>query len=346
MKHFYFPNPSTQLISIKVFMKRVKTKLYLTVSRMFCRQHLSPIFRTNFLLYCSTLIFLASCESESYEKTLAENTIRIMGSDTEFKMVEALSQSFSKQNYCTFELSGEGTSTGIQALINGEANIANCSREMTYDEIREAERHGIKPVPAIIALDAIAFISNPYNKVDSLSTIQIKGILSGEINNWKQVGGLDRKIILCGRNENSGTYEFLKDRYVKDSGFASSTKRFSRNQQIVDAVIKDTFAIGYVGAGFIMDAKGKPNSQIWAMYIYTDGESGSYSPYETMAVIRGDYPLVRPLYQYFNGLPAGQIRTFLKFELSKNGQKIIREHGFFPLTSQMEQQNYRNGIVF
>lgn len=291
-------------------------------------------------------VVLTACHAESPKKNEIENVIRIKGSNTEYKMVEELALAFGKRRHCNFEMDGEGTSTGIEALIQGKADIANSSRMITAHEIQEAESCGIRLVPVVVAVDAIAFISNPHNRVDSLSTIQIKGILSGEIDNWKQVGGLDRKIVLCGRNEKSGTYKFLEDKFVKDSGFAPATKKLPGNQEIVDAVIRDTFAIGYVGAGFIMDSKGKPNSKIWAVYIYTEGENEAYSPYQTMAVIRGDYPLVRPLYQYFNGIPKGNLLDFLKFELSEEGQAIIRANGFFPLTSQMERENYLHGVVF
>ena len=214
------------------------------------------------------------------------------------------------------------------------------------EEIEEAKANGIDPVPAIIAIDAIALISNPHNKIDSLSTIELQAIFSGDIDNWSQLGGLDRPINFYGRNENSGTYKFLEDRFVRYEGFSYKMKEMKNNHEILEAVKVDTFAIGYVGVGFLMDENGKPNPDIWAMYLYTEGDHGAFSPYETAAVINGDYPLVRPLYQYFNGVPSGKVADFLKFELSHEGQGIIRSHGFFPITSQYESENRQNGINF
>ena len=291
-------------------------------------------------------LIVVGCSSEPEEIGLDNNTIQIKGSDTEYKMVMELAKLHGDKTGEEFDVTGDGTSTGINALINGEAHIANCSRPMYYDEVEEAKSKGVEPVPAVIAIDAIALISNPKNRVDSLSTIELQAIFSGDIDNWSQVGGLDREINFYGRNDKSGTYKFLEDRFVRYEGFSYKMHEMESNDEILEAVMNDTFAIGYVGAGFLMDEEGRPNPDIWAMYLYTEGDFGAYSPYETTAVINGNYPLVRPLYQYFDGIPEGKVAEFLKFELSDEGQEIIRSHGFFPLTSQYESENERNGINY
>jgi phosphate transport system substrate-binding protein len=291
-------------------------------------------------------ITLVACASDSDDISPNDEVVRIKGSDTEFMMVQDLAKQHSEITGVEYAVSGEGTSTGINGLIDKSAHVANCSRPIYLEEVDEAKSNGVDPVPAIIAIDAIALISNPKNKVDSLSTIELQAIFSGDIDNWSQVGGLDRPINFYGRNPNSGTYRFLEDRFVRYEGFSYKMHEMESNQDILDAVMTDTFAIGYVGAGFLMDENGKPNPDIWAMYLYAEGDQIAYSPYESSAVINGDYPLVRPLYQYFNGIPEGKIADFLKFELSDEGQEIIRSHGFFPITSEYESENRSNGINF
>ncbi len=281
-----------------------------------------------------------SCESSPEEQSAS---IVIKGSDTEFELVSEFASVFSEQHDIVISVEGKGSSTGIEKLIEGQIDIANSSREMTEDEIEAAKENGVSPVQAIIATDAIAFISHPSVGVDSLSNIQIKRILAGEVTNWKDVGGKNRPIKVYGRNRKSGTFKFIESRFAQDAGFSEKIIQLESNQAIINAVMRDTCAIGYVGAGFLMDENGKPNSDIWAMYLYTEGDK-AYSPYERTAVTNGDYPLIRPLYQYFNGTPQGIIKQFLEFELSEEGQQIIQKHGYFNVNSYYESINKKNGL--
>lgn len=287
------------------------------------------------------IVLSFGCESSS---EIQEATIVIKGSDTEFELVSDFATVFSEQNDVVISVEGKGSSTGIEKLIEGKVDIANSSREMTDEEIEAAIENGVTPVQAIIATDAIAFISHPSVGVDSLSNIQIKGILSGEIINWEDVGGKNRPIKVYGRNRKSGTFKFIESRFAQDAGFSEKIIQLESNQAIINAVMRDSCAIGYVGAGFLMDENGKPNSEIWAMYLYTEGDR-AYSPYEITAVTNGDYPLIRPLYQYFNGAPQGIIKQFLEFELSEEGEKIIQKHGYFNVSSYYESINKKNGIL-
>lgn len=294
------------------------------------------------LSFVSIVLFSFGCETGPEQEQ--EAAIIIKGSDTEFELVSDFAAVFSEQNNIVINVEGKGSSTGIEKLIADEIDIANSSREMTEEEIAEAIENGVTPVQAIIATDAIAFISHPSVGVDSLSNLQIKGILSGEIVNWQSLGGKNRPIKIYGRNRKSGTYKFIESRFAQESGFSERIIQLESNQAIINAVMKDSCAIGYVGAGFLMDENGKPNSEIWAMYLYTDGDK-AYSPYERTAVRNGDYPLIRPLYQYFNGMPTGMVKKFLEFELSEEGQKIIQKHGYFNVSSYYESINKKNGIL-
>lgn len=291
------------------------------------------------LIVCLT----TACTTNQLEE---KNVLKISGSDTEFALVESLANSYNTNNELTFEVKGGGTSIGIQEITDNKVDIANCSREINEIENHEAKKVGINLVPAIFAVDAIAIITHPSNTVDSLSTLQLQAIFSGDIINWKELGGPDRRINIHGRNENSGTYSFLLNKFVPNQGFYYKTIQEKNNQDILEAIKKDTFALGYVGAGFLMDVNGKPNSDIWAMYLYTEGEKEACSPYQRAAITQGKYPLVRPLYQYFDGIPEGKIADFLSFELSFEGQNIIQQHGFFAISPALVAENRKNGIIF
>ena len=271
------------------------------------------------------------------------NTIVIKGSDTELPMVRDLANLFRKENsQITIDINGGGSSIGIEALINNETDIANSSRAMKPSEIARAKQNGVNPTPIMFSVDALAIITNSKLGVDSLSTEELVQIFSGEITNWKSFGGPDLSIVIYGRDSLSGTYSYLKDKFIR-APYSATMKQLHGNAEIVEAVQKDKAGIGYAGVGFLMDENGKPNGSIWAMPIYIKG-ARAFSPYEVAAVKKGDYVLTRPLYQYINGKPRSQIYDFIMSELTLKGQEFIKKHGYFPINDYQTEINKLNGL--
>lgn len=299
------------------------------------------------LLFISIVFTNCKQEQKKQDPELTEilkrNTIVIKGSDTELPMVKDLLTSFSKDRYdIMIDISGGGSSIGIEALINNETDIANSSRAMKPVEIERAKRNGVNPTPIMFSVDALAIITHSKLGVDSLSTEQLMQIFSGEITNWKSVGGPDMPIAIYGRDSLSGTYSYLKDKFIR-APYSAKMKHLHGNAEIVTAVQNDKAGIGYAGVGFLMDENGKPNGSIWAMPIYIKG-SRAYSPYEVSAVKKGEYVLTRPLYQYINGKPRSQIYDFMMSELTLRGQEIIKKHGYFPINDYQTEINKLNGL--
>ncbi|MGZ5190566.1 MAG: phosphate ABC transporter substrate-binding protein [Flavisolibacter sp.] len=301
------------------------------------------------IIYLLSLsVIFISCHEEKkqdpeLEAIVRRNTIIIKGSDTELPMVRDLARAFRDERLdVTIDITGGGSGLGIEALINGETDIANSSREMRPVEILRAKKNGVNPVQIMFSVDALAIITNSKLGVDSLSTEQLMQIFSGEITNWKALGGPDRSIVIYGRDSLSGTYAYLKDKFIK-APYSAAMKEMHGNAEIVGAVQKDLSGIGYAGVGFLMDSNGKPNGSIWAMPVYLKG-SRAYSPYEVAAVKKGDYVLTRPLYQYINGKPSNQIYDFIMSELTLRGQDIIKVHGYFPINDYQAEINKLNGL--
>ncbi len=294
-------------------------------------------------------ITLGSCKNEQkkqdpeFTEIIRKNTIIIKGSDTELPMVKDFCKTFKSEHHSTlFDLTGGGSGIGIEALINNKTDIANSSREMKPVEIIRAKKNGVNPIPIMFSVDALAIITNSKLGVDSLSTDQLKQIFSGEILNWKQVGGPDLSIVIYGRDSTSGTYSYLKDKFIR-APYSAKINQMHGNAEIVTSVQSNLAGIGYAGVGFLIDEHGKPNGNIWAMPIYKKG-SMAYSPYEVAAVKRGDYVLTRPLYQYVNGKPNDKIYEFIMSELTLKGQEIIKTHGYFGIHDYQAEINKLNGL--
>lgn len=288
-----------------------------------------------------------SCNNKKHSETGTQaisNTIRIKGSDTEFHMVQSLANAYMKLHpEVTIIVEGGGSNEGIRALIQQETDICNSSHQIGGHDIALARSKDITPNPIIFSVDAVAIITNYKLSIDSLSTTQVSKLLSGEITNWKELGGADIPVTVYGRDKSSGTGDYIREKFMKE-GRKAYTVELKTNEEIVGQVMKDIGGIGYVGAGFLIDSTGKPNGKIWAMPVYIDNHN-AYSPYETAAVKSGDYVLTRPLYQYVNGTPGNIIEDFILFELTKQGQDIVKRFGFFPLNDNQQQINRLKGLT-
>ncbi|HET6351210.1 MAG TPA: PstS family phosphate ABC transporter substrate-binding protein [Coriobacteriia bacterium] len=247
-------------------------------------------------------------------------SLTVQGSDTMVNLAQAWSEGFGAENSgVSISVTGGGSGTGIASLINGTVDFANASRQMKPEEIQQAKDAGVDPVETEVAKDGIVVLVNPANKVEDLTIEQLGKIYRGEITNWKDVGGDDKPIVLLGRDTSSGTYEFFGEAVVgKDAKYAKSMKNLQSSQAIVDEVGKNADAIGYVGLGY-------ENANIKPLKV-----AGVEANVDT--VLDKSYPLSRGLYMYSNGAADGAKKVYLDWILSAEGQKLVTDQGFVPLS--------------
>lgn len=260
--------------------------------------------------------------------------IIVKGSDTMLNLTQRLAEAFSAvRPDVTVSITGGGSGVGINAIINREVDIANASRKIKSKEVSSARSNGVNPVEIVIALDGLSVIVNAKNPINQLTIDQIGAIYRGEITNWNQLGGPNKKIVLYGRQPNSGTFVFFREEVVKGE-YSPAMRQMNGNAQIVEGVRADEGGIGYVGLGYIKGVEG-----IKPLAVARKAGEAYVSPTDEAKVRSGAYPLTRPLYQYTNGRPKGIIRDFILFELSPQGQKIVEEEGFVPVTQNYIERN-------
>jgi phosphate transport system substrate-binding protein len=230
-------------------------------------------------------------------------------------------------------VTGGGSGTGIAALINGKCDIADASRLMKAKEVSSANNRGVTPKRVVIAMDGLSVITNGNNSVKQLTMDEIGKIFRGEITNWSAVGGKNMPITLYGRQSNSGTFVFFRDAVLKGD-YSQKMNRMNGNAQIVEAVKSDESGIGYVGVGYVKNARG-----INVLRVASRPGQPYASPLNAADVKSGKYPIARPLNQYVNGTPSGAVKDFIAFELSEEGQKIVEEQGFFILPNEYRDYN-------
>lgn len=271
--------------------------------------------------------------------------LQVKGSDTMVNLVQILAEEYMTKNpkAAPIAVLGGGSGTGITALINGTCDIANHSRDFSAKEFNQAWERGVKPRVFAIAVDGLSIIVNEKNPLNQLTMDQVGAIYRGDVKNWRVVGGPAMPISLYGRQSNSGTYAFLQEHVLKNKNYSPDVKEMNGSAQIVEGVIADAAAIGYVGVGYVIDrATGKPLKGLKILNVSKDEKSPAASPLEKDAVDTGKYPIAGALWQSTNGKPDAEAAAFLQFELGPEGQKIVEREGFYPIGAKYIEANTKN----
>lgn len=274
----------------------------------------------------------------------AQGMIQVKGSDSEVNLVQRLAEVFMQKNPgVNISVTGGGSGTGIAALINKQTDIANSSRELNPKEEEAAKKVGVTPFRVVFATDAVSVILRPENPVSKLTIEQLGKIFKGEIENWKQVGGPDLKISLYGRQSNSGTYVFFRE-FVLKGDYSQRMKSMNGNAQIVEGVQRDKAGVGYVAVGYVVGSIGEVKPGVKILNVAKEEKSEAVSPAKMENVMTGKYPISRPLNQYLNGKPSGKLLEFMKFQVSPEGQEIVKKQGFFPVQENWVEFNRKQGL--
>jgi phosphate transport system substrate-binding protein len=254
----------------------------------------------------------------------AARSVTIKGSDTMVILGQRWAETYMKENPDKrIQVTGGGSGTGIAALINGGTDICEASRPMKDKEkamIRT--RHGKDVVETSVALDGVAIYVPESSPIKSISMAQLKSIYTGTITNWRDVGGKDQRIVAYSRENNSGTYVFFKEHVLKNEDFARDIQTLPGTAAVVNAVSKDPASLGYGGIAYA--------SGIRPLFVKPDDASEGVKP-SLETVEAGTYPLSRHLYFYTVGPPTGEIKAFIDWVLSPEGQKICEAVGYYPL---------------
>jgi phosphate transport system substrate-binding protein len=254
---------------------------------------------------------------------IQQTKITIIGSDTMVILAQRWAEIYMKKNpTVNIQVTGGGSGVGLAALINGTTDIANSSRPIKPTEVQKLkDRYNTLGVEIPCAKDGITIFLNESNKVKELTLKQLSDIYTGKITNWKSVGGEDAPIKLYGRENSSGTYTFFKEEVVK-ADYAASCQTLPGTAAVVNAVKKDKNGIGYGGAAYA--------AGVIHCAVKKDDKSKAIIP-SPESIAKNEYPITRYLYLYMRNRPTGEIKKYIDWILSPDGQKIITEVGYFPV---------------
>ncbi|QQL44951.1 DUF1318 domain-containing protein [Sulfuriroseicoccus oceanibius] len=236
---------------------------------------------------------------------------------------------------------GETSSSKSVGLAGGFCDIGMASRPIKEKEAINLAQLGIGDLrnPACefpIALDGVAVVVNRNNPVSSLTVDQISKLFSGEIANWKELGGPDQPVFVYARDEQSGTWDTFKARVLKPFKrklTTSNVDRFEDSEKLVRNVATHPNGIGFVGLAYV-------GASVKALRVQA-GEQALPLEATRLTVKTQDYPLARLLYFYVPVNASPMALDFVKFTMSNDGQEVVDGTGLVGqgLSTKTDREN-------
>ncbi|MFS0690382.1 phosphate ABC transporter substrate-binding protein [Sporosarcina sp. 179-K 8C2 HS] len=269
------------------------------------------------LFVISVAIVLTACGNNAEKGSKSSNdsaaTIAISGSTSVGPLAEKLAFKYEENNDVKIEINQIGSSAGITNAINGVSEIGMASRDLKQEEIES----GLSEI--VIAYDGIVVVTHPTNKVKNLTLEQVKKIFTGEVTNWKEVGGEDMEIVVVSREDGSGSRDAFQEIVDFSSGeLVRNAIIASGNGNIKTTVAMNKHAVGFISFEYVDES------------ISTVDINGVEATAKN--VLQQTYKLSRPFLfvtKEENLTEAGQ--QFIDFILSPDGQDVVSETGAIPV---------------
>jgi phosphate transport system substrate-binding protein len=240
--------------------------------------------------------------------------VDIAGSTSVQPVAEALAQEYMKTHpNVKINVQGGGSGLGIRSVSQDIIAIGTSSKDLKANEQGSLKEY-------VIGKEGIVIAVNSANPIDDLSRDQLKQIFSGDIKNWKEVGGPDASINVVVREDGSGTRKAFEDLVMgKESKVRSDAIVQTSTESIKLAVKQDPNAIGYISLAHM-------SGDVKAVKL-----DGVYPSLET--VLDGSYELQRPFLFLTQGEPEGAVKEFIDWCLSPEGQKIVAKEKVVPVSA-------------
>lgn len=232
--------------------------------------------------------------------------LKVAGSTSMQPLLEDLAQAYTERHkHVTIAVQGRSSRLGIELVRQDQVDVGMTSQ-------KEPEDKSLWSTP--IALDGIAIVVHPQNRVEGLTLLQLKDIFFGRLWDWRDVGGQEGEIVAISREDGSGTRAVFEELVMKGKRVTPTAVVMPSSRAVVEYVAEHPEAIGYVSIGHL-------SQEVKALKI----EGMAPTP---KSVRRGEYHLLRPLFLVTRGEPTGEVKGFIDFALSPAGQSIVgRKYG-------------------
>lgn len=256
----------------------------------------------------------SASEASSAEASATEElsgTLSMNGSTSMEKVIKAVNGAFMEKNKgVTVNLNLTGSGTGIQEASEGKCDIGNSSRKLKDEEAEKLDA-------TVVGLDGIALVVNPANKLEDITLQDLAKVYSGEITNWKELGGDDKAIVVIGREDGSGTRDGFESIVMGDKE-PKYAQELESTGSVINAVATTDGAIGYASLANV-------DETVKALKV-----GGVEATEEN--VKSGTYEVQRPfICATLKGSDNKLVKAYLDFILSEEGQALVLAQGAVPV---------------
>lgn len=256
----------------------------------------------------------SASEASSAEASATEElsgTLSMNGSTSMEKVIKAVNGAFMEKNKgVTVNLNLTGSGTGIQEASEGKCDIGNSSRKLKDEEAEKLDA-------TVVGLDGIALVVNPANKLEDITLQDLAKVYSGEITNWKELGGDDKAIVVIGREDGSGTRDGFESIVMGDKE-PKYAQELESTGSVINAVATTDGAIGYASLANV-------DETVKALKV-----GGIEATEEN--VKSGAYEVQRPfICATLKGSDNKLDKAYLDFILSEEGQALVLAQGAVPV---------------
>ncbi|MBE5716018.1 MAG: phosphate ABC transporter substrate-binding protein [Ruminiclostridium sp.] len=256
----------------------------------------------------------SASEASSAEASATEElsgTLSMNGSTSMEKVIKAVNGAFMEKNKgVTVNLNLTGSGTGIQEASEGKCDIGNSSRKLKDEEAEKLDA-------TVVGLDGIALVVNPANKLEDITLQDLAKVYSGEITNWKELGGDDKAIVVIGREDGSGTRDGFESIVMGDKE-PKYAQELESTGSVINAVATTDGAIGYASLANV-------DETVKALKV-----GGVEATEEN--VKSGAYEVQRPfICATLKGSDNKLVKAYLDFILSEEGQALVLAQGAVPV---------------
>ncbi len=250
-------------------------------------------------------------EASSTATEELSGTLSMNGSTSMEKVIKAVNGAFMEKNKgVTVNLNLTGSGTGIQEASEGKCDIGNSSRKLKDEEAEKLDA-------TVVGLDGIALVVNPANKLEDITLQDLAKVYSGEITNWKELGGDDKAIVVIGREDGSGTRDGFESIVMGDKE-PKYAQELESTGSVINAVATTDGAIGYASLANV-------DETVKALKV-----GGIEATEEN--VKSGAYEVQRPfICATLKGSDNKLVKAYLDFILSEEGQALVLAQGAVPV---------------
>ncbi|MBE0433776.1 phosphate ABC transporter substrate-binding protein [candidate division WOR-3 bacterium] len=238
-----------------------------------------------------------------------KSSVIIAGSTSVQPFIEKVAEHFTeKYPGIRIDVQGGGSTAGVQAVINGTCDIGVSSRNL------KPEERGLKVI--LLALDGIAVILHRDNPIEDLTVAQVRSIFAGRMTNWQELGGIDAEIIPVTREEGSGTRASFEAMIMAEEVISDACLVQDSNGAVREIIATTPQGVGYVSVGLVDDRE---------KAVAINGVRPTIAN-----LITEKYGFARPFLMLLRDDPSGDVKKFIDYARSEEGQEILGGSGLIP----------------